>query len=285
MILVTGAGGKTGQAVLTALASRGQAVRALVRREDQVAPAKQLGAQEAVVADLVDQVDMRAAMGGVGTVYLMAPNMHPAETWIGEVAIASAQDAGVERIVYHSVLHPQTREMPHHWQKLAVEERLFESGLGITILQPAAYMQNVLSYWREILEDGVYRVPYGESAALSLVDLEDVAAVAAEVLTSEESTGAIYELAGPAALTPRQIAAVLSQQLKREVESETIPLVSWAQEARTAGLSGYSLDSLAKMFGYYDRHGLIGNSAVLRMLLGRQPTTFEQFVERIRESE
>ena len=62
-------------------------------------------------------------------------------------AIRAAQSAGVERFVYHSVLHPQVEIMAHHWQKMRVEEQLFESGLSFTILQPAAYMQNVLAGW------------------------------------------------------------------------------------------------------------------------------------------
>jgi len=280
MILVTGAGGKTGQAVLKALSLQGLGLRALVRHEEQVSLAKQLGAEEAVVADLLDSVGMIRAMAGVRTVYLIAPNVHPEETRIGEVAIAAASHVGVEGIVYHSVLHPQTREMPHHWQKLAVEEKLFQSGLDFTILQPAAYMQNVLAYWDQIVDHGVYRVPYGDRAALSLVDLEDVTEVAAKVLTSPEHIGATYELAGPKALSPCQIAKVLSERLGREVQSQVISLGTWAEEALASGLSGYQLDSLTKMFEYYDRHGLRGSSNVLRWLLGRSPTTFDQFVER-----
>jgi NAD(P)H dehydrogenase (quinone) len=280
MILVTGAGGKTGQAVLKALPSQGEAVRALVRREDQVFFARQLGANEAVIADLLEPAEMIGAMAGVRAVYLIAPNVHSEETRIGEVAIAAARHVGVDRIVYHSVLHPQTRAMPHHWQKLAVEGKLFEAELDFTILQPAAYMQNVLPYWDEIVEQGLYRVPYGEGAALSLVDLEDIAEVAAKVLTSPEHNGATYELAGPEVLSPRRIAEVLSHQLGREVQSEVISLGTWAEEARASGLGGYQLDSLSRMFEYYDRHGLRGSSNVLQWLLGRSPTRFAQFAQR-----
>ena len=282
MILVTGAGGKTGQAVLRALSSAGEAVRAQVRRSTQVTSARQYGAAEVVVADLLDRAQMTVAMDGVRAVYLIVPNIHPEETTIGDVAIGAAKNAGVDTIVYHSVLHPQTREMPHHWQKLAVEEKLFESGMEFTILQPAAYMQNVLAYWQEIGEEGVYRVPYGDDAALSLVDLEDVAKVAARVLISEQHQCATYELAGPEALSPGMIAGVLTRQLKREVRAEAVPLEAWLEEARAGGLSGYQLDSLGKMFEYYDRHGLEGSSNVLEWLLGRVPTTFERFVERAR---
>lgn len=280
MILVTGAGGKTGQAVVEALSDRGAAVRALVRRDEQVPEMAELGADEVVVADLQDPAEMQVAMGGAQSAYLIVPNMHPEEIRIGEVAIAAARNSGVERMVYHSVLHPQTREMPHHWQKLAVEERLFESGLGFTILQPAAYMQNLMPYWNEIVEEGVYRVPYGESAALSLVDLDDVAEVAARVLTTSEFEGAIYELVGPEALSPRQIARRLSARLRREVRAETVSLDDWVEEAHATGLSGYRLESLTAMFSYYDRHGLVGNPQALEWLLSRSPTTFDEFVER-----
>ena len=58
----------------------------------------------------------------------------------------AARRAGIRHLVYHSVLHPQVEAMPHHWQKMRVEEQLFAAGLPYTILQPAAYMQNVLAH-------------------------------------------------------------------------------------------------------------------------------------------
>ncbi len=109
--------------------------------------------------------------------------------------------------------------------------------------------------------------------------------MAAAVLTSEEHNGATYELLDQQALSPDQIADVLSQQLKRKVRSEVIPLNTWAEEARGGGLGGYALDSLTKMFRYYDRHGLVGNSKVLEGLLRRPPRTFLRFVERIPSSQ
>ena len=81
---------------------------------------------------------MSRAVEGASGLYLIAPNAHPDEPRIGEIAIASARSAGVDQIVYHSVLHPQAREMPHHWQKLAVEELLFGCGTRFTIRLPIA---------------------------------------------------------------------------------------------------------------------------------------------------
>ena len=87
-------------------------------------------------------------------------------------------------------LHPQIEEMPHHWNKLRVEEMLLRSGLDITILQPTAYMQNSLPEWDRMKRDGIFRVPYPIETRLSLVDLDDVAEVAALALTNAGHSGA-----------------------------------------------------------------------------------------------
>lgn len=285
MILVTGAGGKTGRSVVRALLARGEPVRALVRHQEQAMDLQSLGASDAVAADLLDAAAMAQAMDGVRAVYLVAPNVHPEERRIGEVAIAAAKTAGVGLLLYHSVLHPQTREMPHHWQKLAVEEMLFESGLNFTILQPAAYMQNLLSLWDTVVSEGVYCVPYGDGGALSMVDLEDVAEVAAKMLTAPGHEGAVYELAGPEPLSPAEIVGVLSESLGREIRAESLSIEAWTEQARAGGMSDYSVDALERMFRYYDQFGLQGNPRVLEWLLERSPTTLSGFVDRTLRSQ
>mgnify|MGYP001188965145 CR=1 FL=1 len=171
--------------------------------------------------------------------------------------------------------------MPHHWNKLRVEEKLFESGLRYTILQPAAYMQNVLAYWPQIVEQGVYPIPYSVEARLSMVNLQDTAEVAALVLTEPGHVGAIYELAGPEALSQSEVAEILSQQLGRPVCAQTVPLDEWERTARASGMSDYAVETLKKMFRYYDRFGLCGNPNVLAWLLHRPATPFAAFVTQI----
>ena len=163
MILVTGAAGKTGKAVLQALAQTGQSVRAWLRRPEQ---AQDLPIADTIVGDLEDSRLWREACGGIDALYLICPNMYRNELQVGKLALQAAQQAGVERFVYHSVLHPQTEEMPHHWQKLRVEEEIFRSELPFTILQPCAYMQNLLAYREQIAATGRYAVPYSVHAAL-----------------------------------------------------------------------------------------------------------------------
>ena len=275
MILVTGAAGKTGRAVIEALATQGEPVRALVRR-----PAEGLAAQEVIVGDMRAPDTLVQAMRGVQSVYFICPNINPDEIGLGQLAIQAAKAAGVDHFAYHSVLHPQVEAMPHHWQKMRVEEQLFKSGLAYTILQPAAYMQNMLAYWPQIVTEGVYRLPYGPETRLSLVDLKDVAAAAALVLTRPGHFGATYELVGTEPLAQTEVAMILGQALERPVQVEATPLAEWARQAQTAGLGEYQLDTLLKMFEYYDRFGFEGNPNVLSWLLGRNPTSLAEFVGR-----
>ena len=277
-ILVTGAGGKTGHHVVAALLARGVRVRAWLRRPNQAA----LWSHECVdlvTGDLMDPRLWAQALAGVDAVYHIPPNMFPREEALGELAMAACERAGVVRFVYHSVLHPHAEAMPHHWRKMRVEERLFASGLTYTILQPTAYMQNLAAAWPAIRDTGVLRQPYAPEARISLVDLADVAEVAARALLEPGHAYAIYELAGMPPLSQHDVAAVFSRSLGRPVRAEKLDRDVWA--SRASGLSDYARDSLLAMFAYYDRHGLAGNPNVLRWLLGRAPGTLDAFVGRL----
>lgn len=280
MILVTGAAGKTGLAVLEQLSGLQVPVRALVHKaahEDTVLSA---GADEAYMGDLRDPGEIRRALESVSAVYHIPPNMHPDELEIGRLVIEAARESAVAHFVYHSVLHPHVEAMPHHWQKMRVEEFLFTSGLEFTILQPAAYMQNILGQWDVIEGEGFFEIPYPVDTRLSMVDLLDVAQAAAIVLTSDGHRGAIYELTGTRPLSHVEVAALLSKLLSRDVRADTISIGAWRQIASQVGLSSYAIETLSAMFRYYASSGFEGNPSVLKWLLGRSPTGFEQAIKR-----
>lgn len=279
MILVTGAAGKTGQAIIQVLANRGADVRALVYRAEYIKQVEVIGSREGFVGDLQDEAALTQAARGCYAIYHICPNMHPAEINIGRRVIAAAGQAGVQQFVYHSVLHPQVEAMPHHWHKMRVEEMLFELGLDFTILQPAAYMQNILGGWPAIVSQGVYRVPYPIDTRLSVVDLTDVANVAAKVLTEPGHTGATYELAGPENPSQNEVALLLSDLLGHPIDAEQITIEAWTEGAKKAGLGTYQIETLVKMFRYYERYNFEGNANVLGWLLGRPPTTLRTFLE------
>jgi len=285
LILLTGAAGKTGKAILNSLVPHGVRVRSLVRSEKQAQEIRNLGSKEVAIADLRDAQAIANAMEGINKIYYISPNMAPDELEIGKLLINLGKERGVNRFVYHSVLHPQVEDMPHHWQKMRMEEYLFKSDLDFTILQPCAYMQNVLANWRAITNEGVYAVPYATSARISVVDLFDVAAAAEVVLTQLNHSNAIYELAGPEALSQDEVAAILTRELGKPVQAQTQDRGLWAENAQRSGMNEYSVNTLLKMFEYYENYGLIGNPNILNMLLKRPAATFSDFIHRYNNSE
>ena len=271
VILVTGAGGKTGLAIIRGLANRGIFVRALVRRDVQRNQVLLAGAVEAVVGDMNRAGDLATAMRGMEKVYFICPNMHPREFEIGQMGISVAKDAGISTFAYHSVLHPQTEQMPHHWKKMRVESALFESGQPFIIVQPTAYIQNIFAYWSAIIKWRVYAVPYPINTPLSLVDVGDVGEAVASLLANDDFLNGTYELVGTKPWTPKEIAGILSRTLNREITARQIPLAEWEANARQAGLADYTRITLSKMFQYYAQWGLVGSPYLLTNLLKRPP--------------
>ena len=281
MILITGAAGKTGRAVIQALSRRGETLRALVHHPGQIQTVEALGVHEVLVGDLLSISALDEAFKDARAVYHIPPNVNPDEVVIGKNMIAAAQSAGIEHFVFHSVLQPQIEAMPHHWKKLRVEEVLLQSGLPFTILQPTAYMQNILAQWDNIIQRGSYSIPYPGETRLSMVDLEDVAQVAATVLTEPGHAGATYELVGERAISQIKVSAILSQKLNSPIQVTVIPLKDWEERARASGLGDYQVETLVRMLRYYADYGFEGNPHVLNWLLGRHPRSFEDFVTRM----
>jgi NAD(P)H dehydrogenase (quinone) len=281
MILVTGAGGKTGKAVLKALLARGAPVRAFVRGSAHQAALPAMGVSEVVIGEMDDAATLSRAAKGADAIYHICPNVSPQEVAFAKAVITAASSQGVHRLVYHSVLHPQIEAMPHHWNKLRVEEMLLGSKLDITILQPTAYMQNSLAEWDRMVRDGIYRVPYPVETRLSLVDLDDVAEAASLVLTSTGHSGATYQLVGTPPLSQIEIAETFGRALNKPVRAEAETIESWDQRARSTGVGDHARETLTKMFRAYARDGLAGNANVLGWLLGRPPTSLAAFAARI----
>jgi len=282
MILVTGAAGKTGRYVIRELVEKGARIRALVHHKEYIERVEEIGAVEVVHGDLRDRRTVDQAVEGIRAVYHIPPNVHPDEVAIGKTVISAAQSAEIELFVYHSVVHPHIEAMPHHWQKMRVEEQLFSCGLTFTILQPAAYMQNILAQWDTLIGDGCYRAPYPLDTQLSLVDLKDVAEAARLVLTKDGHAGATYELIGSKPMSQIEVAQTLSDGLGREVTAERTAIEVWERGALDAGLGPYAIETLKQMFLYYEHHDFVGSPQILSRLLGRPPTTLATVIERER---
>ena len=123
-------------------------------------------------------------------------------------------------------------------------------------------------------------MPYPVETRLSLVDLEDVAQAAADVLTLPGHLGATYELVGTPPLSQIEVAAALAEALGRPVEAVAEPVAAWEARVRAGGMGDAQIATLRAMFDYYARYGLIGNPNVFDWLLARPPTSFGDFATR-----
>jgi NAD(P)H dehydrogenase (quinone) len=273
MILITGAAGKTGLAIIKALAARGKKSRAFVHREEHKEKVLLAGAREITIGRLEKAEDVKAAMQGAKAIYLIVPNVHPDE-------IDIAKKAGVDHFVYHSVLYPQLESMPHHWNKMRVEEELIESGLNFTILQPANYMQNVLAFRESVVNDGKMRIPYDLKAKSTPIDLADVAETAATIIGNSVHFGASYQLSGSERLSSHDQAKLVASHSGAKVNAERFKVNEWEKDALAGGLDAGRILTLKKMFSFYDSNDFMGNSKVLEMLLGRPTTLFRDFLKR-----
>ncbi len=265
MIVVTAAGGPTGTAVVRALRARGERVRAVVRSPRPELEA--LGA-EVAVADLTG--DVSGALAGADALYLVWPNVDPAEEAGAPAVLRAAARAGVRRLVYHSVLRPQARVMPHHAAKDRVEEALdgVVAGTGARwrVLQPCAYADNLDAAVAEAGRTGELRSPWGLERAQSFVDLRDVAEAAAVLLTEDGLDSGTFEAAGPEELTAPDVARIAGAHLGRPVTA--------VDAAPPADDGSYARRCLRAMFAEYRAHGFTGSPRVLTALLGRPPRTF-----------
>jgi uncharacterized protein YbjT (DUF2867 family) len=281
LTLLTSANGRTGRAVLKALSAAGKPVRAFIRNASQADDLRKLGATEVVVGDLTDAKSLDAAARGCGALVHIGPPMHPEEVAITTGALEAAERNGLQHFVYYSVMHPLRRDVRHHRLKLDCEERIVSSHLNWTILQPSRYMQHLAPIWQQVKDQGIHRMPFNTAVRFSVVDLEDLARAVAVVVSEPRYFFGFFELAGPEALSQDDMAAIVSRVLGRPVRAEAIPLEQMARDAEAKGLSADRVEQMRVMNAHYDRHGFVGNPQVLSMLLGRVPTTFENYVRRL----
>lgn len=285
MILVTAANGNQGRLLVPKLIAAGQRVRACVRSQASAEQLQALGAHETVAGDISEPAVLARAITGVEKVYHVGPTIHPRERDMGFAVVDAARAEGVKHLVLSSVLHAITTDLVQHEIKRDIEEHLLSSGLEFTILQPANYMLPLKL--RPVFEKGVFELSWSLGRRQSLVDLGDVTDVACMALTdSERHAGATYELAAPGRYTAHELGGIISRVLGRqiavrEIDADTY-LRAWVGDAHPREVT-HQVRVLRAITARYSSHDFVGNPNVLTWLLGRPPTTFEDYVRRQQE--
>ncbi|MBY5458960.1 SDR family oxidoreductase [Rhizobium beringeri] len=217
-ILVTGATGNVGRQVVEHLVKRGADVRALVRDPSKA----EFPAEVSVVqGEFLDVDSLRNAMSGVSTLFLLSAVV-PDEFTQALIALNVARSAGIERIVYLSVIHADVYvNVPHFAGKFGVERMIEQMDFKATILRPAYFIQNDLTVKDVITGYGAYPMPIGPKG-LAMIDVRDIAEIAAlELLRREQAAEPLalerINLVGPETLTGTDIAAIWSDVLARPI--------------------------------------------------------------------
>jgi uncharacterized protein YbjT (DUF2867 family) len=231
------------------------------------------------VGDVSDPRLLARAMRGIDKVYHVGPTLHPREREMGFAAVDTARASGVKHFVLSSVLHAITTDLVQHEIKRDIEEHLLSSGLEFTILQPTNYM---LPYrLRPAFEHRLFRLSWSLDRYQSLVDLGDVAEVAAIVLAdAKRHAGATYELVAPGRYTAHDLGRIISDVLGSDVAVEQISCDTFLRERfGDAEQFPYEARAMRALSARYSSHDFVGNPNVLGWLLGRPPTTYAQFVQ------
>ena len=281
-ILVTGATGTIGSLVVQGLAAAGAEVSAFVRTSGKQAfPA---GVKE-VVGDLTDVPSLRAALPSVRTLFLLNAVM-PDELTQALVALNLAREAGIERIVYLSVIHADKfTNVPHFTGKHTVERMIESLDIPATILRPAYFMQNERMVQQVIQGYGVYPMPIG-STGVAMIDARDIAdAAVAELLRRDRapapSPRVTLELVGPELLTGASVARVWSAALGRDVVYGGDDVAAFEAQMAALGPSWLAYDMRLMMAGIqkFGMHGAHGAAGRLQAMLGRPLRSYADFVK------
>jgi uncharacterized protein YbjT (DUF2867 family) len=245
-ILVTGATGSVGAHVVRELESRAVDVRAFVR--DPSAAAARLGHVELAPGDFDDPASLKRALDGVDRVYLCAAD-GPRKVAHETAVVDAAASAGVERIVKLSALHadPASALPVFRWHG-EIESHLLRSQVPAVVLRPAFFMTNLLMVAGGVAQTGLLHAPTA-GRGVAMIDIRDVAEVAAVTLVADGHEGQAYDLTGPEPVTFADVAAALADATGRRVGSVDLTEEQARPRFEGAGLPDWLGAHLAGVFG------------------------------------
>lgn len=272
-ILITGAAGNVGREIIARL-PKSASIRAGERTIEGAS--KDLPPNVDVVhLDFTDASTYAAGLQGVKKLFLVRP---PAISDVKNVMgpfIWAAQGAGVEHIVFLSLLGAEKNPIVPH---ASIEKVILKTGMTYTFLRPSFFMQNLsTTHLDEIKTLNKILLPAGNGRT-SFIDVRDIAAVAAKVLVQKGHENKAYALTGSEALTYTEVAQLLTEELKRPIEYDKASLWKFWRFHRAKGVNA---SFIVVMMGIYTtaRLGLAGTiTPTLQDLLGRAPITMKQFV-------
>jgi uncharacterized protein YbjT (DUF2867 family) len=290
-VLVTGAAGgtqgKTGRHLTEMLLARGVPVRAFVHRLDERSDHLRALGAEIAVGDFLDYPSVQRAVKGVSTVYFAYPVQDGLLTATAIMADA-ARKAGVTRLIDMVMLVSAPDAPTPRMRENYLSEQIFEwAGIGAAHVRATVFYENLraLAAW-SLAKDGTILLPWGsDGTVIPLVSGEDVARVAAGVLTSRAvAPGSSYPVIG-AVLPLRDIVATFSRVLERDVRYLEIPDQLWHDGALARGFNQHAVEHLSQLWRTLrTSSSQLAVTDTIEKLGGRRPKAFEEFVREERNA-
>ena len=275
-ILITGATGNVGSALLDNLEGAHVGVRALVREESK-APSLGQRNVEVVSGDFLEPETLGPALEGVSAVFLLTP-IHPQQIQQTANVIDAARESGSDPRVVRLSVHQASHQAPTRIsrQHAEIEARLVSSGLPYTLLRPQSFMQNTLMSAPTVACQGRVFQPM-KDGKLGMIDARDIGEVAARVLTEDGHEGKAYTLSGPAAISFYDVADALSEVLSKDVAYVPIPPEKAKGAMLDRGIQEWMADALneyakAHSEGYSD-----WTTDDFERLAGHPATSYREF--------
>ena len=279
MILVTGASGLVGKAVLSELtALRAGPLRAIYR--DQKDRAALPAAVEGVKADFSDAASLDAALKSVTAAYLVCaaiPQLVELETNF----LLACQRAKTPHVVIQSALGAADFDKSFPSWHRKVEEKAKSVGIPCTILRPNGFMQNVATYFAGTIKSQDCFYDALGKARIAQIDVRDIAAVVAKALTSPQTIGQVFELNGPEPLSDEELAKRISKAAGRPIRYVELSLEQMLQGMVASGMPEARAKPVVELYEYYLAGKGEGSDKVLRDLLGRSPRTIDAYLAEI----
>ncbi len=278
MILVTGASGNVGGTVLRELIQLQAPVRAMYRSAKVAANAP--AGSEGAVADFSDRASLDCVLKGVERVFLVCSPI-PQLVEYESAMVEASRAAGIRHLVQLSALGAgETKASFPSWH-FQIEQKVRASGIPATILRPESFMQNIVSFYAPTI--GAQSAFYGamRGAPIAYIDVRDIAAVAARVLTGDphQHAGQAYVLTGPELITQNELAARLSRITGRTVRYVDLTPAELKQAMLAQGTPAWLADALLELQAFYTDGPGAKLSGDVRRVLGREPAGLDGFLQ------
>ena len=268
-VLVTGATGVLGKAIVNAALADGIPVRQAVRN-----PAKADPAVDAVRLDYADPSTIAPALDGVSAIVLMAPPLDPnAPAELGQVIVA-AKSANLQHVLLISAFGVNHNEQA---PLRVVEHLVMDSGVPFTILRPNFLMENFSEgpQAHGIRAQNAIHLAAGDGKT-SFISARDVAAVVVVALR-QSLTGKEVDLTGPAALDHGEVARIISGATGRPVAYHALTEDQMLEGARSHGMPEPSVAYLGVLYGVVRAGYAAAVAGDFETITGRKPMTFDAF--------